>query len=110
MSFIDKYFIKFTSKLIGKDQYGNEYYLGKRKDFFGRLKRYVIYNGIEETSKVPPLWHAWLHYMIDETPKIINNHVWQSNHLPNLTGTKHAYDSAAKSEEMLKTFKSWQPK
>ena len=33
-----------------------------------RKRRWVIYNGYAEASKVPPDWHGWLHYTFDEPP------------------------------------------
>lgn len=73
----------------GKDDFGNRYYQAR----YGKKRRWVIYNGIVEASKVPPEWHGWLHYTVDQTP--IENPVfkwkWVKPALPNLTGTKSAY-------------------
>ena len=30
-----------------------------------RRKRWVIYNGVVEASRVPADWHGWLHYTND---------------------------------------------
>ena len=52
---------------VGSDEYGNRYYrlkgdkpqrLGGGR--FSRERRWVIYKGDAEGSKVPPEWHAWL--------------------------------------------------
>src|SRR5207249_4892451 len=57
-------------ELVGSDDYGNRYYrlkgdkpqrLGAGR--FSRERRWVIYNGEPEGSKVPPEWHAWKHSM-----------------------------------------------
>lgn len=96
MSLIDKFFIKKCNKLVGTDCYGNSYYLSKEVDYLGKARRLVVYNGLDEPSKVPPLWHAWLHYLSDEIPDGSHKpYSWQKEHLPNLTGTKHAYSSNA---------------
>jgi NADH:ubiquinone oxidoreductase subunit len=62
--------------LVGTDSYGNRYYrergakpLRRGGGRFSREKRWVIYNGEPEASKVPPEWHAWLHHTIDEVPR-----------------------------------------
>ena len=54
---------------VGADQFGNRYYEHKSKKLAnGKLKRWVLYNGLAEASKVPPGWHAWLHYNLEELP------------------------------------------
>ena len=83
---------------VGTDAYGNRYYrlkgdkprrLGGGR--FSRERRWVIYNGEPEGSKVPPEWHAWLHHMVDEVPQPRQRHPWEKPHEPNLTGTPLAY-------------------
>ena len=86
MDIISRILIRFSSDLVGEDQYGNKYYEKKKID-----KRFVIFNGKVEASKIPPMWHAWLHKITNKPPlrrkKIYN---WQKDHLPNLTGTAFA--------------------
>ncbi len=48
---------------VGTDGFGNHYYSGRRNSLYGRERRWVVYNGIDEASKVPPEWHAWLHHI-----------------------------------------------
>jgi len=86
-----KIFIKFFCKAMGKDQFGNCYYQTKQKDGSGKFKRIVMYNGIEDASKIPALWHAWLHYTIDELPQNQLHYNWEKIHVPNLTGTDWSY-------------------
>ena len=84
---------------VGTDASGNKYYRekGARKIVVGggmesRERRWVIYNGIVEASKVPPEWHGWLHHMTNEPPAAdTKRRPWQKDHLPNLTGTSLAY-------------------
>jgi NADH:ubiquinone oxidoreductase subunit len=44
-----------------------------------------------EASRVPPPWHAWLHYTVDVPLSETNAYAWQKPHLPNLTGTPAAH-------------------
>jgi len=85
-------------ELVGTDQYGNTYYrlkgarpIERGGGRFSRERRWVIYNGEPEGSKVPPEWNAWLHHMIDEVPQARQRYAWEKPHLPNMTGTPQAY-------------------
>lgn len=73
---------------VGEDDQGNQFY--RTRD--GR-KRWVIYNGEMEASRVSPDWHGWLHYTWDEPPseKPLRHKVWEKPHQENLTGTPLAY-------------------
>ena len=44
----------FFGKFVGKDSLGNKYYQNKSG------KRWVIYNGEVDASKVPEEWYSWL--------------------------------------------------
>ena len=86
----------FKGVKIGEDSQGNKYYVSKNGN-----KRWVIYNGEIEASRIQPEWHAWLHKIIDETPleKPRTIKSWEKDHLPNQTGTINAYSpSGALSE------------
>lgn len=78
---------------VGDDQFGNVYYRGKKATSGPREKRWVVYKGEPEASKVPPAWHGWLHYTTDAVPSGAKpqERPWQKEHLPNLTGTDLAY-------------------
>ena len=78
---------------VGKDTEGNVYYHERRIPKVGRRRRWVIYNGGDEASRIPPEWHAWLHYTVDNIPDLNKVAIkpWQQDHLPNLTGTYEAY-------------------
>ncbi len=108
MSFIDKFLAKIWAKKIGKDDFGNEYYVSCFKNHLGRNKRLVIYNGLDLSSKVPPMWHAWLHYMTDEFP--LGNKKkfeWERDFEPNLTGTKYAYEPSTGDKSPV--YIKWKP-
>lgn len=103
-------------KIIGQDQFGNRYYIGKKPAANGRNRRWVVYKGTAEASKVPPVWHAWLHYMTDELPTTQpENYSWQKSHVQNLTGTDLAYrppghiQSGGMRKKATGDYEAWQP-
>jgi NADH:ubiquinone oxidoreductase subunit len=59
----------------------------------GFERRWVIYNGYAEASRVPPSWHGWLHHTVDVAPteESYTAREWEKPHVPNLTGTPAAY-------------------
>jgi len=73
---------------VGSDDQGNRYYRER-----GGERRWVIYNGEIEASRIPPEWHAWLHFIADASPaeRPLPVKPWEKEHIPNLTGTKGAY-------------------
>ena len=83
------YTVLFGQK-VGVDPIGNTYYRQKRKNM--REKRWVMYKGMDEASKVPPLWHSWLHHLSDQVPeKSYKKYTWQKDHTPNLSGSAKGY-------------------
>ena len=73
---------------VGTDEFGNRYYQNK-----DGVRRWVIYNGTVEASRVPPDWHGWLHHTFAEPPTKapLRTQSWETPHLPNLTGTDQAF-------------------
>lgn len=96
MHWLSRLNIKLRSKRVGKDEFGNCYYESRKTRNTGRPRRYVIYKGTPEASKVPADWHGWLHYTETELPPEggYPKQAWQLPHQPNLTGTIHAYRPA----------------
>ena len=48
-------------EFVGTDEFGNHYYRtrgGKIDPTLGFERRWVVYNGLAEASKVPPGWHG----------------------------------------------------
>ena len=78
-------------ELVGEDQDGNKYY----RDRSGK-RRWVIYNGLADASRVSPDWHGWLHHTVDTLPheEDYTAREWQKPHRPNMTGTPQAYRPA----------------
>lgn len=96
--------ILLTSKFVGVDSFGNKYYENKRKN-----KRYVIYKGLEEASKVTAEWHGWLHYSNDAPLLEREKYFWEKPFLPNLTNTVLSYSPYNK-DKNWKRYQSWSPK
>jgi NADH:ubiquinone oxidoreductase subunit len=83
-------------ELVGEDEQGNLYYRtrgGKIDPSLGFERRWVIYNGYAEATRVPPSWHGWLHHTVDLPPteESYTPHAWEKPHVPNMTGTPAAY-------------------
>ncbi len=76
----------------GTDALGNRYYHSKKLES-GRNRRWVMYTGSNDPSRIPPEWHSWLHGTIDETPDAVRAAApqWGKDSTPNLTGTSAAY-------------------
>ncbi len=73
---------------VGEDAQGNVFYQshdGKR--------RWVIYNGEVEASRVGPEWHGWLHHTYSAPPTVapLPRKRWEKPHMSNPTGTDAAY-------------------
>ncbi len=77
---------------VGSDEQGNRYYRSK-KGAKRANRRWVIYNGYAEPSKIPPGWHGWMHHRVDVPPseQDYKPYSWQQPHLQNYTGTGAAY-------------------
>ena len=86
-------FTKLRGAVVGTDDQGNRYYQDKRVIAGRRRKRWVIYQGEAEASRVPPDWHGWLHHTFENPPteEPLVPRPWETEHLPNLTGTRDAY-------------------
>ena len=76
---------------VGTDTQGNIYY----KTIDDR-RRWVIFNGECEASRISPDWHGWLHRTWDEPPSDapLLHKAWEKPHQVNLTGSAAAYAPA----------------
>jgi NADH:ubiquinone oxidoreductase subunit len=98
---------------VGEDTFGNRYYENR-----SGTRRWVIYNGTVEASRVPPDWHGWLHHTFKEPPTVLPPKLrpWEKEHQPNMTGTDGAYHPpgslAANGEHPSATgdYEPWTPK
>jgi len=96
----------FTGKYVGKDQFGNKYYSNSKE------KRWVIYKDKVESSRIPPEWHLWIHFLVKNKPNSnANKFPWQKEYEENLTGTKRAYKPegslSSESKKDMKKYESW---
>ena len=96
-----KLFTWLKGEKVGSDSAGNVYYRERQSkksksvhaDSLRHERRWVVYNGDVEASRVPPEWHAWLHHTSDEIPppEGIDRRPWMKDHKANTTGTQEAY-------------------
>jgi len=109
-------------KKVGADEFGNKYYttrfFSKQVGRYGKERRWVLFNGKAEASKIPSYWHGWMHYSFDDVPgekDMKKTYKWQKQHLPNLTGTEFAYlppgdaEKNAKRDKASSDYQSWKP-
>ena len=99
-------------RFVGADTFGNRYF----QDATGK-RRWVLYDGTVEASRVPPEWHGWLHRTFKEPPTVNPPKIrsWECDHVPNLSGTPGAYrppgSLAAHAERPAATgdYEAWEP-
>ncbi|MBX5454914.1 MAG: NADH:ubiquinone oxidoreductase subunit NDUFA12 [Acidobacteriia bacterium] len=91
MNFGTRLFTALHGRLVGVDAFGNRYYEERRARPGMRRRRWVAYSGAVEPTRVPPEWHAWLHYITDAPLPEARRWPWQRPPVPNLTGTPQAY-------------------
>jgi len=104
-------------KFVSVDEFGNRYYCNSKNFEDPKSKRWVMFNGEIEASKIPPHWHAWLHKTINIPPiNYSHKYSWQKNIEPNLTGTSKAYfpnskylAKSKKSKKIDIKYEKWQP-
>ncbi|MCC5991886.1 MAG: NADH:ubiquinone oxidoreductase subunit NDUFA12 [Rhodobacteraceae bacterium] len=95
---------------VGEDDQGNVFYRSR-----DGKKRWVIYNGESEASRIAPDWHGWLHHTWDEPPsdKPLVHKDWEKPHQENLTGTMLAYAPQGsirrKNPEPRRDYEAWTP-
>lgn len=81
----------WRGRYVGQDTQGNKYFEDKKNATSNKPRRWVIYKGHAEASKIPAPWHGWLHYTTSEPPNLQHRYSWEKEHLPNLTGTPYAH-------------------
>jgi len=112
-----KFLTWFKGECVGQDSFGNRYYREKGVENL-KERRWVIYKGIPEASKVPPEWNGWLHHLDPFPPstETVKKWSWEKNYLPNLTGTPYAYRppehflSRSKGNKATGEYEAWQPR
>ena len=95
---------------VGRDAEGNVYYRNADGS-----RRWVIYNGEVEASRIDPDWHGWLHFTFKEAPTDapLVHKTWEKPHQENLTGTAMAYAPAGSLRQAApadrRDYEAWQP-
>ncbi|HVV95465.1 MAG TPA: NADH:ubiquinone oxidoreductase subunit NDUFA12 [Hyphomicrobiales bacterium] len=109
------WFTRRKGRLVGTDEFGNRYYQANVPPLGDR--RWVVYAGIAEASRIPPGWHGWIHHTVDVAPPQENYlpREWQKAPQPNLTGTPAAYRpegstlSRGHRKAPLREYEPWTP-
>lgn len=95
---------------VGEDAEGNRFFRSK-----DGKRRWVLYNGEAEASRVSPEWHGWLHHTWDDPPNEtpLTHKSWEKPHQENLTGTPAAYAPSGSirqpNPEKRQDYEAWTP-
>ncbi|HSF90659.1 MAG TPA: NADH:ubiquinone oxidoreductase subunit NDUFA12 [Paracoccaceae bacterium] len=95
---------------VGEDAQGNKFYQAE-----GGKRRWVIFNGDIEASRISPDWHGWLHHTFAEAPTKapLVHKAWEKPHVANLTGSAGAYHPPgsilAAAPVARSDYEAWQP-
>ncbi|MEQ1510156.1 MAG: NADH:ubiquinone oxidoreductase subunit NDUFA12 [Sphingopyxis sp.] len=97
---------------VGEDALGNRYFESK-----DGARRWVLYHGVNDASRVSPDWHGWLHHSYDGLPDDVLPPArdWQRASEGNLTGTSGAYapsgalDRGGKRASASGDYQPWAP-
>ena len=106
------------ARLVGEDEQGNRYFEEKSPSSADKTcRRWVVYHGVAEASRVPADWHGWLHHTFDAPPTEapLNRRDWEKDHRPNMTGTPLAYhpsgslSKAGGPNDVNDDYEAWSP-
>lgn len=106
-----RFFTWRKGERVGEDAEGNIYYRSAED------RRWVIYNGKAEASRIPAGWHGWMHHRTDVAPsdETYAAREWELPHVQNMTGTSQAYrpkgalSSQEKKPEPTGDYEAWSP-
>lgn len=79
---------------VGEDEFGNQYFAENGKTGPNeKQRRWVVYNGYADASRIPTDWHGWMHHTFERPPteEPLARKSFEKDHHPNLSGTIHAY-------------------
>ena len=82
-------FSRRNGEEVGRDEAGNVYFRHRRDP----ARRWVIYDGSNDSSRVPPGWNAWLRGTISDIPEraLPERRAFEQPPGVNATGTMAAY-------------------
>jgi len=95
---------------VGEDDQGNIFYRSR-----DGKRRWVIFNGESEATRISPDWHGWMHGTWDEPPteRPLQHKAWEAPHQQNLTGTAAALAPAGSLRQPVpaqrRDYDAWQP-
>ena len=77
-----------NGRKVGSDSLGNAYFETQNGD-----RRWVMYNGANDVSRIPPEWYSWITRQIEDVPEkaLPPAPKFLKPAAPNLTGTPYAY-------------------
>jgi len=104
--------IRRNGSHVGTDVLGNAYYQEKKGG-----RRWVVYEGPNDTSRIPPEWFGWLHHQIEGLPNESLPPVprFLAEPAANLTGTAQAYrpsgalESGGRRQAAGGDYQAWAP-
>ncbi len=107
-------FTRRHGREVGRDGEGNVYY---RSGSGASERRWVIYNGIPEATRIPPDWHLWMHKTVAQPPTEapLVPRIWEKPWSPNATGTIAAHvpagslDAGGKRARATGDYRAWSP-
>ena len=95
---------------VGEDENGNRFYRNSDGS-----RRWVVYHGEMEASRISPEWHGWLHhtFSLPPTEDPLPRRSWERSHVANLTGTDEAYAPVgslrAAEPKVREDYVAWKP-
>lgn len=106
-----RFFTWRKGQRVGEDEEGNVYYRSADD------RRWVVYNGAIDASRIPAGWHGWIHHRVDVAPSEENYEArdWELAHKQNMTGTSGSYrpKGSVASQEKRPTvtgdYEAWTP-
>ena len=101
MSLGFKIYSYLNGKVVGKDTFGNTFFVSKKK----LSKRWVIYSKGFGPASLPTNYHNWLHSTTDELP-YFDKDVERTESIVRRRVKKHVIIKKASSQG----YTSWQPK
>jgi NADH:ubiquinone oxidoreductase subunit len=102
---------------VGTDAQGNRYFRARKRLPDGRERRWVIYSGPNDASRVPAEWHGWLHGTFDGVPEsyLPPPRIFEVDYTPNATGSTAAYrpqgalERGGKRARSTGDYEAWSP-
>jgi NADH dehydrogenase (ubiquinone) 1 alpha subcomplex subunit 12 len=108
-------------ELVGTDAHGNKYF--EKVDAQSNRSRWVVFAGsthytMQNPTVVPPEWHGWLHYIVDENPSNASGddlkapqYQIEAKAHPSFTGPKYQPKGAwgTEGQRDWRKYQAWQP-